>query len=415
MQLTWPSAHHIRTRSSQTFQAACAIKARHRWCLTGTPIHNSLDDYGALLSFVGVQPFTDKAAFHFWITEPIKQSQPNSLRRLEDLVRATCLRRRKSLNNALFKLPRRSEKVQWIELFPEDRELYTFFKLKTAKIASELSRRHLGAGKADQRKDTNILTLINFLRLICDHGEHLLPPSALEAWKTRKCGSIDWQMMRVCRARCDVCGVYVDEFDAPSSIDLEFQCQHSICPECAIRSQEHEADDGPACPKCIKQTASEGDSMIFQIPRTSVKPSAKVDALIRNLRQEQLSGSEGDQNLPRKRYSTSNAFLESRTTNLHMNSLVFSSWTKMLDLVQHHLELNGFIFQRIDGQSSLQKRRRAICQFSEDPKCTVMLASIGSAGEGYVFCVARLYLCRCLTNRHALQSQSYSGESCAPA
>lgn len=57
----------------------------------------------------------------------------------------------------------------------------------------------------------------------------------------------------------------------------------------------------------------------------------------------------------------------------------------MLDLVQNHLELNGFIFQRIDGQSSLQKRRSAMCQFSEDPKCTVMLASIGSAGEGSVF------------------------------
>lgn len=57
----------------------------------------------------------------------------------------------------------------------------------------------------------------------------------------------------------------------------------------------------------------------------------------------------------------------------------------MLDLVQHHLESNGFTLQRIDGQSSLSKRDRAISQFSKDPKCTVMLASIGSAGEGYAF------------------------------
>lgn len=77
--------------------------------------------------------------------------------------------------------------------------------------------------------------------------------------------------------------------------------------------------------------------------------------------------------------------MESRATNLHMHSLVFSYWTKMLDLVQYHLELNGFIVQRIDGQSSLSKRLRAINQFNEDPKCTVMLASISSAGEGFVF------------------------------
>lgn len=57
----------------------------------------------------------------------------------------------------------------------------------------------------------------------------------------------------------------------------------------------------------------------------------------------------------------------------------------MLDLVERHLDMNGFTFKRIDGQSSLQKRRSAIRQFNENPQCTVMLASIGSAGEGYAF------------------------------
>lgn len=255
-----------------------------------------------------MQPFADKAAFDFWITKPIKQNQPHGLRRLEGLVRATCLRRKKSLNNGLLELPRRSEKVEWIMLSPEDRELYDFFKMKTAKIASQLSRRHLGAPKVDHRKDTNILTLIGFLRRICDHGEHLLPTSALEAWKRRDNGSVDWQMMRVCRARCDKCGGCLDEIEASASRDFELQCQHSICPECAIRSQECGADDGPACPKCIEQIVSEGDSTVSQVPGTFVRPSAKVDVLMRNLRQEQFSGNEGDQNLPRKRYSTSNGF-----------------------------------------------------------------------------------------------------------
>ena len=56
----------------------------------------------------------------------------------------------------------------------------------------------------------------------------------------------------------------------------------------------------------------------------------------------------------------------------------------MLDLVQCHLELNGFTVQRIDGQSSLSKRGEAMRLFRDDPKCTIMLASIGSAGEGCV-------------------------------
>ena len=297
-----PSAHHIRTRSSQTFQAACAIKGQHRWCLTGTPIHNSLDDYGALLSFVGVQPFAEKAAFDFWVTEPVKQNRPNSWQRLESLIRATCLRRTKSLNSALFRMPPRFEKIEWVELSPEDRELYTFFQLKTAEVVSEFSRCQHDAGKAGRRNEINTLTLINFLRLICDHGEHLLPSSALEAWKTRKSGLIDWQMMRTVKARCDICGVYIDEVYAPVSIDYEYQCQHSICPACAsASSQMDKADDSPTCPKCLSQIVSGADRLISQAPRSFIRPSAKVEKLIHNLRQEQVLGSVGDQKLPRKR------------------------------------------------------------------------------------------------------------------
>lgn len=96
----------------------------------------------------------------------------------------------------------------------------------------------------------------------------------------------------------------------------------------------------------------------------------------------------------------------------------------MLDLVQHHLELNGFTFQRIDGQSSLSKRNEAMRLFTEDPKCTVMLASIGSAGEGcvqYLFLLLRRAIHNFLRVRLAqltgpahpeLQNRSHSGESC---
>jgi SNF2 family DNA or RNA helicase len=63
-------------------------------------------------------------------------------------------------------------------------------------------------------------------------------------------------------------------------------------------------------------------------------------------------------------------------------SVVFSFWTKMLDLIQRALHSEGFGFQRIDGKTSLEGRRMAIEQFNQNPECTVMLASIGSAGEG---------------------------------
>lgn len=54
----------------------------------------------------------------------------------------------------------------------------------------------------------------------------------------------------------------------------------------------------------------------------------------------------------------------------------------MLDLAQHVLSTANFKFQRIDGRKTLQARQKAIHEFNEDPECTVLLASIGSAGEG---------------------------------
>jgi len=56
----------------------------------------------------------------------------------------------------------------------------------------------------------------------------------------------------------------------------------------------------------------------------------------------------------------------------------------MLDLIQKALELHGFDCCRIDGATRLEDRRDAMQRFNEDRKCTVMLASIGSAGEGCV-------------------------------
>ncbi|OQD83471.1 hypothetical protein PENANT_c016G00982 [Penicillium antarcticum] len=54
----------------------------------------------------------------------------------------------------------------------------------------------------------------------------------------------------------------------------------------------------------------------------------------------------------------------------------------MLDLIAVALRENGFEFERIDGQTPLERRLLALKTLHDDPKCTVMLASIGSIAEG---------------------------------
>ena len=47
-------AHHMRTRKTRVHQSAAALRADHKWLLTGTPIQNSLSDVRALCHLLGL-------------------------------------------------------------------------------------------------------------------------------------------------------------------------------------------------------------------------------------------------------------------------------------------------------------------------------------------------------------------------
>lgn len=52
-------AHIVRNHKSATSGAVCGLKARRRWCLTGTPVHNKDLDLFALLKFLRCSPFDE--------------------------------------------------------------------------------------------------------------------------------------------------------------------------------------------------------------------------------------------------------------------------------------------------------------------------------------------------------------------
>ncbi|KAL6821028.1 SNF2 family N-terminal domain-containing protein [Trichoderma sp. SZMC 28015] len=356
-------AHHIRTRSSQTFRAACEIQACYRWCLTGTPIHNSLDDFAALLSFVGVPIFMKKNLFDFWITRPIKEKQSYGLRQLGLLIKGTCLRRTKKMIELSHPLPDRREKTTWVELTPRDRNLYSFFEKEAANIASGSYRHNNGHSNSNDRQNNNILKLINFLRLICDHGEQLLPQSAVEIWSAEGDKTVDWQSLQELQVACDMCGLKIDNTQGWSSNELDISYPRVICEACHTSTRENGPGIKFTNPDNSMPIPNGRESLCSAAKIRAAQQSPKLKALVDHLRQEQVLPSHCISNQPIK-------------------SVIFSSWAKMVDLTQQCLEANGFVCARIDGQLSLEGRSKAIKRFNLDLKCTVMLATIGSAAEG---------------------------------
>lgn len=294
-------AHHIRTRDSQIFKAACEIQALYRWCLTGTPIHNSLDDFAALLSFVRVPLFMDKKMFDFWITTPVKQKVPYGLQRLSLLIKNTCLRRTKKLTDLSYQLPDRREQTVWVELSQGDRDLYTFFEREAAKIASGFYRHNVATSTPDGSKN-NILKLINFLRLICDYGEKLLPQSAIDTWLAAGDKAIDWQKIQESQELCEVCGLKTDGFQDQSVSSLDISFPQVICRSCLATTEESEpsSDSTNIC-----HSTPTPDGIIGELYPTTRTPtdqqSSKVKALIDNLHQEQSCSDQYSPSQPIKR------------------------------------------------------------------------------------------------------------------
>ena len=180
-------------------------------------------------------------------------------------------------------LPNKIERILEMRLRKSEEDLYQFFKTKAAEIAAGLVKQ--GMTDVSNAKDANTVTLLNFLRRICNGGEDLLPQSALEIWRSRSNGPADWQTMQGSDRKCDVCGSSMAEVDSLSDECLDLDCQHLICATCLMQADDTAPDEVGRCPKCaITQVLPRNG---FSSSEASTQFSTKIEVLIRNLTEEQ--------------------------------------------------------------------------------------------------------------------------------
>ncbi len=154
-------AQHIKNPDSQNAQAACSVRARHRFALTGTPVENSVRDLWSLMHFLmpgylgSRQDFKDR--FERSISEaPTGPEQQRLVKRIRPFV----LRRTKKA--VITELPDKIEQVSYCEMSQSQRELYTELLGTARRQISELS------GDKDQKKARMVmLTALLRLRQIC--------------------------------------------------------------------------------------------------------------------------------------------------------------------------------------------------------------------------------------------------------
>ncbi|EAT84988.1 hypothetical protein SNOG_07522 [Parastagonospora nodorum SN15] len=121
--LVLDEAHFIRNPTTKQFRAINALPSKIRWCMTGTPIQNSLEDLGALVKFLKVPVLDDLALFRKQITTPVVSNVSGRFTNLRRLLEAICLRRTKALLN----LPEPVTETELLELSAPESTMYRDF------------------------------------------------------------------------------------------------------------------------------------------------------------------------------------------------------------------------------------------------------------------------------------------------
>jgi hypothetical protein len=214
-------AHWIRNPSTQVFRALYEFKAQRRWCMTGTPVQNGLNDICAITRWLRFYPFDTSQRFRKFITSPLHQRSEEGLINLRQMMRIFQVRRVK----ADMSLSAITPCIVMVALSSPERKQYDIVKAQLFKELASLNEREVA------RSSIANFQGIHKLRRICCDGLTLRDP------KERHNTDINASDLAM---RCSVCDAEVDE-KAWRSI-FHGQCGHVFCGSCYASSSTNSYD-----------------------------------------------------------------------------------------------------------------------------------------------------------------------------
>jgi SNF2 family DNA or RNA helicase len=175
-------AQNIKNPKAQATVIARRIKARHRLCLTGTPMENHLGEMWSLFNFLMPGLLGDQRQFTRLYRTPIeKQSDGERRRALSRRIAPFLLRRSKEMVAA--ELPPKTEILRTVELAGGQRDLY-----ETIRLAMHEKVRQEVTAKGLARSHIVILDALLKLRQVCcdprlvklDHAKRVTDSAKLD-------------------------------------------------------------------------------------------------------------------------------------------------------------------------------------------------------------------------------------------
>ncbi|KAL6651979.1 hypothetical protein ACP70R_010904 [Stipagrostis hirtigluma subsp. patula] len=389
-------AQTIKNYRTQMARACCALSAARRWCLSGTPIQNKIDDLYSYFCFLKYEPYSKFGSFSLMIKSPISRDAVRGYKKLQAILRIVLLRRTKETlidGEPIIKLPPKTIQLNKIDFTKEERVFYL-----TLEEGSRQKFKAYDAAGTIKENYANILVLLLRLRQACDHPillkgqeEDLIDNASIEMAKQLPKETVTNLLEKLERdsAICSICS------DPPEDA-VAATCGHVFCYHCVHGSLMSDQNFCPS-PLCRKEisaqslfspaalklcllpklesdttascsTVADNPSAICDSSFISSKIRAAVDILNSIIHTRALTGGDTTESIP------------SEITPV--KAIIFTQWTGMLDLLELSLSSNHIQFRRLDGSMSLNIREKAVKEFNTDPEVRVMLMSLKAGNLG---------------------------------
>ena len=252
-------AHTIKNRNAKATQAACALDSVYRWCLTGTPMQNNLDELQSLIKFLRIKPFDDLAAWKNQIGRPIANGRGGlAIERLQVFLKAFMKRRTKDVlklndnlksggdgpgekkeNSSGFQITKREVIEISAQFMPGELNFYQRLEQRTENSLEKM----MGDTKLDY---AGALVLLLRLRQACNHPDLVKSdlakdkdmllqsgPSGSQPSQGAKKDDLDsmadlFGSLSVVTKKCDVCQTDLSKDEASSGISRCSECENDL-------------------------------------------------------------------------------------------------------------------------------------------------------------------------------------------
>ncbi|KAL8511434.1 hypothetical protein ACS0TY_018008 [Phlomoides rotata] len=400
-------AQSIKNHRTQAARACWGLRAKRRWCLSGTPIQNAVDDLYSYFRFLRHEPYAVFRTFCEQLKVPIHRNPRNGYKKLQAVLKTIMLRRTKGTRidgEPIINLPPKIIQLRKIEFSKEERDFYSRLEADSRAQFAE----YAAAGTVKQNY-INILLMLLRLRQACDHpllvkgfNSNAKMASSIEMIKNLPPEKQSF-FLNCLEASLAICGICND----PPEDAVVTECGHVFCNQCIC---ERITGDDTQCPmnKCkthltkscvfsvstlrialsdqlsIENTANAANSGVAEVSEPHTLRCPQDSAKIRTALDLLLSLSKSRDNIEGS-YDSEN---ESSDTNRNSvksvgeKAIVFSQWTGMLDLLESGLKSCSIEYRRLDGTMPVAARDKAVKDFNSLPEVCVIIMSLKAASLG---------------------------------